>query len=141
MKKLFLIVMVAILGINKLEAQTTSVPDTLAYLQTIVSNKANYIGKSFSFLVNQMQIQIKHFSQNTDIVYDVNKETSTSFGFYLPHDASDVHLAYPRLRITWKIPLNATQSEVLWKSTKGAWSSSVAAFYSNAIIADIKIRE
>ena len=62
MKKFFLILVVVITTFTKdVKAQTYGVPDTLAYLLSIVSNKAQYIGQPFSVLKNNLQIQIKYF--------------------------------------------------------------------------------
>ena len=65
---------------SSLKAQT-GVPDTLAYLQTIVQNKAQYIGQPFSKLMDSLQIQIKLSFPVAELPYDRFKETSTSFSF------------------------------------------------------------
>ena len=142
MKKIFIII-VFICSIKLVNAQTYGVPDTLAYLQTIVANKANYIGQSFSILMDSLQIQIKFFSPFSGIHYDISKETSTSFSFYFPQDGlDDFYLTYPKLKIYWQTPLNASQSDFLWRTNNGGgWNSAVAAFYANGIIKDIQIRE
>lgn len=120
----------------------TGVPDTLAYLQTIVANKANYIGQPFSALLNNLQIQIKYFHPIASIPYDVTKETSTSFAFYFPQTEDDMYLTYPCLNIYWQTPLNANQSFSLYNTNNGgSWTTAVSNFYANGIIADIKIRE
>ena len=76
-----------------------------------------------------MQIQIKHFSGNADIVYDISKETSTSFGWYFPQNSDEMYLTYPRLRISWHIPLDARQSDILYRSNNGgSWTSAAADF-------------
>jgi hypothetical protein len=121
----------------------TRVPDTLAYLQTVVANKSQYIGRPFSSLLADLQIQVKHFIPIPDIIYDISKETSTSFGFYFPQNADEMHLAYPRLRIKWQTPLDITQSDNIrsTNNNRGQWIAAAASLYSNAIIADIKILE
>ena len=45
---------------NYTKAQVT---DTLAYLQQIVANKSNYVGKSLSNLENTLLIKIKKFTK------------------------------------------------------------------------------
>ena len=60
MKKIILIILIITVAKN-VSAQLNGVPDTLAYLQTIVANKAQYIGQPFSTLIDNLQIQIKHF--------------------------------------------------------------------------------
>lgn len=142
MKKLLLIsVLVTIAFAKNIKAQT-GVPDTLAYLQAIVANKANYIGQPFSTLLNDLQIQVKFFSPFASLPYDNTKETSTSVAFYFPQTEDEMYLTYPKLRVSWQPYLNMGQSEVLYKNNNGGgWSSPVVAFYSTGIIADIQIRE
>lgn len=116
--------------------------DTLSYLKTIVDDKANYIGKPFSVLLNNLQIQIKHFSPIADINEDKNKETATFFSFYFPQSADEIYLTYPCLRVSWQTSLNAAISRSLYKTNNGGgWTQAVVDFYKNAIIADIDIFE
>jgi len=128
---------------KQVNAQINSgVPDTLAYLQTIVVNKPQYTGKPFSVLMDSLKIQIKFFSPFSGLSAHINKETSTSFSFYFPQTADDFYLTYPKLEIIWQTPLNRTQSNVLWESNNGGgWSAAVAVLYATAIVADIKVRE
>ncbi len=141
MKIIVLIVIISFSIINT-KAQIIGVPDTLFYLQSIVASKSQFIGHPFSELQNSMQIQIKHFSRNTDFINNINKETSTSFGFYFPQNNDDVYLSYPRLRISWQPYLNAKLSDTIWKNNNGgSWASSASTFYSTGIISDIQIRE
>ncbi len=123
------------------EVKAQGVPDTLAYLQSIVLNKANYIGQPFSVLQNHLQIEIKFFSPFGAIPHDKYKETSTSLGFYFPETAEEVYLTYPSLEIYWRPYLNAKQSGLLYSQYNvGGWSVEVANFYANGIISDIKIQ-
>ncbi len=112
MKKIISIILIPIiiLSIGRVSAQTYGVSDTLSYLQSIVNDKAFYIGKPFSVLRDSLKIEIKYFNQNTDITSDINKETSTSFGFYFPQENQNFYLTYPRIRIKWQTDLNAKQS-------------------------------
>lgn len=116
--------------------------DTLAYLQTIVANKAQYIGHPFSNLLSSLQIQVKYFHPRRGIHYDAAKETSTRLAFYFPSDADNLYLTYPSIEIYWQPVLNANESDVLWVNNSGGmWNPSVVTFYQNAVIADIKLRE
>jgi hypothetical protein len=138
------IVILFIAAISKCNSygQATGVPDTLAYLQTIVTNKAQYIGQPFSVLQSSLQIEIKFFSPFSAKRHRINNETSTSFGFYFPQNAEEIYLTYPCLEIVWQTPLNANQSRTLYSQFNGGgWNSTVAAFYSSGIIADIKVIE
>ncbi len=138
MKKIFLIIIITTLSKN-INAQI-GVPDTLAYLNTVVLNKNNYIGQPFSVLYNNLQIQIKFFNPYAAIHYDMNKETSTTLSFYYSLTEEDYHLTYPRLEVFWQIPQNINQSLALWKKNKwGWWDTAVYNLYKNAIIKDIKV--
>jgi hypothetical protein len=117
-------------------------PDTLTYLQSIVANKANYVGKAFSTLLSDLQIQIKYFSPVGGLAYDTSKETRTLFSFYFPQSADEIYLTYPYLRISWEPYLNANTSHYLYnKNDGGGWTQAVMDFYRNAIIKDIDIFE
>lgn len=135
------IVFVGLLFFSSSSNAQKAVSDTLSYLKTIVAHKTIYIGKPFSILLADFKIQIKHFMPNTDIIHDVSKETSTSFGFYFPQNSDEMYLAYPRLRITWQTPLDIILSDNIRNNNRGLWNQSSKLLYSNSIIADIKIRE
>ena len=134
MKKIFFISLIVILAItSKVKAQTNI--DTLAALQTIVANKANYIGQPFSTLVGQLPIGIKYFLP----IPQGNRryeERHTSFSFFY---AQDVNRMYHTLEIQWQTHLNQSLSYSLWRQTSGAWTSIHSAHYANAIIKDISI--
>ena len=95
MKKIIILLFIALFAITKSNAQTTAVTDTLAYLKSIEANKALYIGQPFSVLMDSLKINIKFFSPFASIPYDKNKETSTSFSFYFPQNAEEIYLTYP----------------------------------------------
>lgn len=141
MKKIILILLI-FAATKNLNAQTSGVYDTLAYLQSIVANKSQFIGQPFSVLQDSLKIQIKYFHSKRGIVYDVNKETSTRLGFYFPQAANELYLTYPSIEIYWQPNLHSNQSDILWKNNNGGgWSSAVATFYASGVISDIKIRE
>jgi hypothetical protein len=141
-KPLFILFFFFSAFIKNADAQASGVPDTLAYLQSIVANKSKYIGKRFSVVLNSLQIQIKYFSPRESIHYDKYKETSTLFSFYFPKNSEEIYLIYPSLEIYWKPYLNAVQSELLYlQSRLVGWSSAVAAFYENALISEISVFE
>ena len=141
MKQILIIILLSVSIAKETQAQV-GVPDTLAYLQTIVANKSQYIGQPFSILLNNLQIQVKFFSPFASLPYNKYKETSTSFAFYFPQSTDDYYFSYPRLRVSWQSYLDANQSDILWKNNNGGgWTTAVANFYANAIISDIQIRE
>ena len=142
MKKIILLLILSGAIVKNAGAQTTPITDTLTYLQHIVNTKANYIGQPFSVLLNSLQLQIKFFSPFAGSPYAKSKETSTSFAFNFPQTPEDMYLTYPGLEIYWLPNLNADQSNLLYTQFNGGgWSPTVAAFYSTAIISDIKIRD
>lgn len=126
---------------SSLKAQT-GVPDTLAYLQTIVQNKAQYIGQPFSKLMDSLQIQIKLFFPVAELPYDRFKETSTSFSFFFTATVDDLYLSYPMLEVIWQTPGDATQSRLLRKQFRSmGWNTVIATHYSARVIADIYISD
>lgn len=127
--------------LNGVKAQT-GVPDTLAYLQTIVTNKAQYIGQPFSILSSGLQLQVKRFNPFADDHAYKNKETTTGFAFYFPNTMQDLYLIYPCLIIEWQTPLNAEISRQVWNDNgRGKWLPNSATLYNSAIISDIYILE
>ncbi|MBC7935740.1 MAG: hypothetical protein H7Y86_10360 [Rhizobacter sp.] len=140
MKKIALIIVVTLVS-KATEAQIYGVPDTLAYLQTLVANKSQFIGQPFSKLADSLKLQIKYFIPFESLSYDVTKETSTTFAFYKPLTADSVYLIYPCFEVHWYPYLNSSQSETLFGYFGGGWAPNVCAFYSPGIVADIKIRD
>ncbi len=143
MKKIFFIFFITICFHQKNTcAQAAPVNDTLQYLQSIINNKANYVGYPFSKLFDSLQIQIKFFWPDRSNVHEITKEPATHFSFFFPQNADDMYLTYPCLVIDWQIPLNASQSHILWSANNGGgWGANVMSFYGNAIIANIRVWE
>ena len=143
MKKTLIIPLLILICSTKNTKAQSGVPDTLAHLQTIIANKVQYIGQPFSVLKNDLQIQIKYFFPFAGHHYDKTKETSTSFGWYIPQNADEIYLAYPLLEIYWQLPLNINQSDIIrgTNNNRGKWNTDASNFYANAIIANIQLRE
>lgn len=146
MKRIITILLLIICFGSVSNVRASAVPDninkidTLLYLKGIVGNKANYIGKPFSVLLNDLQIQIKRFSPISGLSRDISKETETLFSFYFPQSIDEFHLTRPCLRVSWQPYLNATTSTNLFvKHNGGGWVQEVIDFYANAIIEDIDI--
>lgn len=138
-KTAFGLLIITLLFTRNVNAQ---VPDTLSYLQQIVNNKTFFIGKPFSVLKDSLKINIRFFTLGYAHSYDKNKELATCLGFVFPETAEDFYLVYPMLYIAWQTPLNAVQSDELYRQNNGGgWSPQVYAFYANAIVADIEILE
>ncbi len=139
--KNIIVILVCLICTASKKTEAQGVPDTLTYLQSFVTNKAQYIGQPFYKLLDSLQIQIKYFSRFPGISYDKIKETSTEFCFFYPQSPEEIYLTYPSLEIYWQPSLNATQSGILFRSNGGVWTSNVASFYSSGIVADIKVLE
>jgi len=138
MKKIFLVtIFIAIFTNSKAQLVLNFLP----ILQNIENNKVLYIGQPFSHLVSSLNISIEYFSPQNKIHHRKNDETSTQIAFYFPTNADELHLTYPRLEIYWQTALDFSVSEGLYRSNDGGrWVPAVQAFYSNAIISDIKVR-
>lgn len=140
MKKIIIALLFTVFLSKASNATVAEAPDTLTYLQSIISNKANYIGKPFSTLLNDLQIQIKFFSPFASLHHDMTKETSTTFSFYFPQTADDLYLTFPKLKILWNPYLNANTSNYLYsKYNGGGWTQEVIDFYKTAVIKDMDI--
>jgi len=125
-----------------LKAQTSGVTDPLAYLQSIVANKTQFIGQPFKKLVDSLQIQIRFYFPFASLPYNKSKETSTSFAFHFPSTPNDIYLTYPHLEIYWYSALDADQSRALRRQYRSVgWNQQIANNYSSGIIRDIKVRE
>ena len=137
--KIFSVLIVFALCMPKTKAQPAGVPDTLAYLQTIVANKAQYIGQPLSLLLNHLQIEVKEFGPIGGIHHQKDKETSTSFGFYCPIGSNDLYKLSPALRVYWNPYLNKSSSMWLFTQFGGCWAPQVYNHYAQEIIREIDI--
>ena len=138
-KKIISSLIILMLFVSKSNAQTTGVPDTLAYLQTIVANKAQYIGQPLSLLINHLQIQVKEFTPFGMIHHKKDKETSTAFGFYCPNSPSELYKLSPTLEVFWNPYLNKSNSMSFFTLFGGCWAPQVYTHYANEIVRDIRI--
>jgi len=112
--------------------------DTVAILQTMVTNKSSYIGQPFSYLISQLPIQVQSFMPLPG-GNNRYKERLTSFSFYNTQQLNLEYRTYPMLQITWQAPINRSYSQTLWRQTNGAWSSTISSHYSTWVISDISI--
>jgi len=132
-KVLIIIISVFILHSTCLKAQ---VADTGVYIQQILANKSNYIGKPFSVLEKSLSIKVKQFNPFADIHWDQTKETSTFMGFINP--VTDEDFSFPGLVIYWQPYLNHKRADSLYAKTDGgSWTPEVSSFYSAGVINDI----
>ena len=139
--KIFSVLIVFALCMLKTKAQPAGVPDTLAYLQTIVANKTQYIGQPLSLLLNHLQIEVKQFSPFGGIHHRKDSETSTTLGFYCPIGSNDRYRLFPALRVFWNPYLDKGTSMSLYSMFGGCWAPQVYNHYANEIVRDIDILE
>lgn len=138
MKKLILISLFVV--VTQTTKAQVGVPDTLTYLQSIVANKAQFIGQPFSRLMDSIKLKIRYFHPIRSITYKISKETSTLFAFYFPNTIDEQYLIYPCLEVYWQPHLNAGQSDTLWKNNNGGgWAPTVSTFYRPGIVTDIRL--
>jgi hypothetical protein len=139
MKKIFLLAIFSSILVN---SKAQIVLNLFPILQNIENNKDLYIGQAYSHLSSSLNIPIEYFSPQNKIHNRKNDETSTKIAFYFPINADELHLTYPRLEIYWQTALDFSVSEGLYRSNDGGrWVPAVQAFYNNAIISDIKVRQ
>ncbi len=81
MKQLIFILTTGFL-IGNAQTQTTSVTDTVAYLKSIEARKAEFIGKPFSVLLNELKLPILRFAPIGGRYSDKSAKTNTVFDFY-----------------------------------------------------------
>jgi len=119
------------------QAQTTPITDTVAYLKSIEARKAEFIGKPFSVLLNELKLPILCFGPVGSIPYDRSKETSTIIDFFTDNheEVEDETM----LIIYWQTPLNQFRSSKIADKTtpRGKWTDEAKDNYKNAIIDDI----
>ncbi|MGC4232216.1 MAG: hypothetical protein QM594_04490 [Niabella sp.] len=136
MKKLILILCV-LFGYAAAQAQ---VPDTLAYLKSLETEKSKYIGKTFDQLEKDLKIEIVYFGTNSGDLKDISKETSTAFYFIVPEYGEDFKSRY--IEVYWEPYLDADKSgDIFSNAPDGSnWTAEAKAFYSKGVIKNIKAR-
>ena len=127
-KYLFAFVLL-ILGVSSAKAQL----DTLNYLKQFEANKANYINKSLSVLLNDMvQIQPKTVWSATNRKKTITAGTRFKF--------CDMELSFHNtvtLLIEWQTPIPRDQTIYYEKKNAFYFTNEERAFYGNKIIKDI----
>ena len=128
-----------VLFITKGANAQAGVPDTLAYLNQIKANKAYYIGKPFSVLLDSLRPSIIFFSPISWNSAYKDKETSTKFYFIIPEYMED--FGSYNFKIKWATPLNRRISGPIYDSGqyRGQWRAEAAQYYGTGIVADIVV--
>ncbi len=129
--KIFVIIFVSSL-FNKANAQI----DTLNYVKQFEINKANYIGKPFSFLLGKMTlIQPKtNWSHSSSWKRNVRNETDFRFTYM---EASFYNVI--NLTIVWQDAIPTNDIKYYEKKNGYYFTNDEKAFYSNRIIKDIRV--
>lgn len=137
MKKIITFTIVFILSfsfLNRLKAQQL---DTLNYVKQFEVNKANFINKPFSYLLNQM-VQLKPKTVNSlPKVWGKDMTPESIFNF------TEKDYQYNRKTVTiiiiWQNPLVHSQALELSKQNHFNFTQAEEAFYGDKIIEDIKV--
>ncbi len=129
--KIFAIIFVSALY-NKASAQI----DTLNYLKQFEINKANYIGKPFSFLLGKMTLIQPKAAWSFSNSWKRNERNETDFCFNIKqacfYNAITLH-------ITWQDIIQANDIKYYEKKNGYYFTNDEKAFYSNRIIKDIRV--
>ena len=114
-------------------------PDTTTYLENIVKNKTQYIGKPFSDLEKDLKIKIIGYAPFVESSMDISKEGSTALNFVDLHQ-EDNFGKYPYLLIYWKEPLNMNETRAYFdKYHNYDWTDEIEKHYKNGIIRNIEV--
>jgi hypothetical protein len=111
--------------------------DTLNYLKQFEINKAQYINKPFSYLLNQInQIETKTVNSFTNI-YGKDLTAFSDFRFCSLEEQRRKSTVY--LIVYWKNPISHSQAMALSKQNHFSFTNDERQFYGDKIIKDIKI--
>ena len=114
-------------------------PDTTAYLENIVKNKAQYIGKPFSALEKDLKIRIIGYTPIEETPMDISKEGSTVLIFGNPNKKTNFS-EYFLFVIFWKEPLNMNEVDTYYKKYHNYdWTDEIEEHYKNGIIRNIEV--
>lgn len=135
MKKIFKLTIVLFLLLivsNKLSAQI----DTLNYVKQFEVNKAKYIGKPFSVLLNDMT-GIKPLSNFSFSAFtNKNKRIFTEFNFVEKDLIKNNSI---NLTIYWADPIPSSDIKYYETKNKCLFTNDEKTFYNTKIIKDIKV--
>ena len=129
----FLKLIIVLFSLQTINAQQI---DTLTYVKQFELNKANYIGKPLSFLLNDMtKIQPKTvwFNINTDDKYNV---IESHFKFSTKEKSFNKAIT---LSIIWREKIPFKNVEYLYKKNKFYFTAEEKDFYGEKIIQDITV--
>lgn len=114
--------------------------DTLKYLQTnfLLTNKDFYKGKSLSFLLNDLEVEVKAYSGSSG--RDLNFQESLSLNFYSRAQKRKQRMNKKNplvLIIDWEVPLPQEKVVELLRKNQGRWTEEEKIYYGQQIIKDI----
>ncbi|HFK5510443.1 TPA: hypothetical protein ACGZ9U_001352 [Elizabethkingia anophelis] len=135
MKKLKNILAIALILL--LSSYAKAQMDTLNYLKQFEVNKAIYIGKPLSLLLNDMkEIQPKTI-WNYGPFNDKKMRTSSDLKFCNIEESLKKNVI--RFSIEWASPIPAVETNYYRDKNKSKFTEDEKSFYGNKIIKDIKV--
>ncbi|MBY0066541.1 hypothetical protein [Empedobacter falsenii] len=120
---------------SSLYAQTQK--DVLSYAKQFETNKSEYIGKPFSYLLSKLSTQTQPkkvwFFPNTN-----NKNIVLTSTFSLNKKEDNIRNAV-RLDITWQEPIPFLNVDYYYKKNKTFFTGEEKSFYGDKIIKNIEV--
>ena len=114
--------------------------DTLLFLQkSILNRKQHYIDKNLNQLLKDINFPITKYSYRNK---HSNKSISTGLNLKIAETSNkrnSLKNSSINISVTWKVPLNKSIVDSLFKKSNANWISSVDEFYSKKIISDFNI--
>lgn len=111
--------------------------DVLSYAKQFETNKSEYIGKPFSYLLNKLSTQTQPkrvwFTPNPN-----NKNVILTSTFSL-NKKEDNYGSAIRLYITWQDPISFVDVDYYYKKNKTFFTEEEKKFYGDKIIKDILV--
>lgn len=134
--KIFRLIIIFLIIISRIDVVNAQVLDTFNYVKNFELQKAQYIGKPFSILLNDMQqIQPKSVWQG---IYIRNKNIIpyNSFYFELPQNTFRYGIVVNMI-IYWQTALPATEVKYYQNKNHFHFTNEERQYYENKIIRDI----
>lgn len=120
------------------KAQTNDTITTLQ--QQIIDQKANFIGKPFSTLLNAIPYQVKTYIDGSG----VQKTTTFLALYFLPLKGRSLAISnkakHIYIIVTWATPLSVDETRTLGVTkTKGVWTQDAVDYFKDKIVGEIEL--
>ena len=118
----------------------THVTDTLDYIKTnFINKKANYIGKPFSVLLNDLKLNINYYTygdafNNRSISPDISISFVTEYQKWVEKNSTNKPIV---LTVTWATPVSIDSAVSLGRNSKGKWLNAEKKYYGGKIVKDL----